>query len=90
MKAIETTYIGPTNHKGAKVRATDGDNRATVDWDYNLEPDENHRRAALALADKLAWFGSWQGGHTKRGMIWCFRDDGPGVVFSRAPSKTQH
>ncbi len=74
MKSIETKYHGPTNFKGARFTATDGDNRVTVGYDHALNADENHKAAAMALKTKLAWKGSMQGGHTKTGMVFVFAD----------------
>ena len=30
MKAIETRYIGPTDYKGARIKADDGDGNTTT------------------------------------------------------------
>lgn len=58
MKAIRTTYLGPTNTKGSRVKATDGDrNSVIISWDYNLNTEENHQAAAKFLCDKMNWQG---------------------------------
>ena len=54
MIAIETKFHGPTNHRGSSASATccacyshePRGNRVSVDWDYELEVEDNHRRAA--------------------------------------------
>jgi len=58
MKAIKTTYLGPTNTRGSRIKASDGDkNQITISWQYALEADENHKAAAKALCDKMGWHG---------------------------------
>ncbi len=56
MKAIRTTYYGPTDTRGSRFRATDGDgNVITVPYDYALDAGANHAVAAEALCRKLGW-----------------------------------
>ena len=58
MKAIKTMYLGPTNARGPRIKATDCDrNHITLSWDYALDSDENHKMAAKALCDKMNWKG---------------------------------
>ena len=58
MKAIKTTYLAPTNCRGARIKATDCDrNSITLHWDSSLDSDENHKAAAKALCDKMNWKG---------------------------------
>jgi hypothetical protein len=55
--AIATKYLGPTNYRGSRIKATaldtfDSDAKpksVTVSMDYALDTDANHERAALAL-----------------------------------------
>ena len=84
MKAIETTYHGPTNFKGSRIKATDGDNTVWVSVDNSH--NHSHRDAALKLCRKLNWSGKLISGGTKRGEVWVFlpydlilasRDRGP-------------
>lgn len=74
MKSIETTYFGPTNIRGSRIGATDGDNRIYMGYRSELSSEENHRHAAIELRKKLKWDGLMHGGHTKRGMVWVFSD----------------
>lgn len=56
MKAIRTKFIGPTNTKGSRIKADDGDgNSITVSFDYAT--NNHHWRAADALARKMGWSG---------------------------------
>lgn len=74
MKAISTKYIGPTNFRGARVKASanDGDLKPpsiTISWDHALNSEENHLAAAQALAWKMEWAGRWVGGSTVKGYV---------------------
>ena len=55
MQAIITRYIGPTDHRGSRVKACCQAGSVTLGWDDALGPDENHDAAAVALARKLGW-----------------------------------
>lgn len=80
MKAITTKFHGPTNSKGSRYSAIDSDNnRVTLSTDYALNSDENHRRAAVALCEKMGWKGaeSLIGGGTKEGMVFVFAPTAP-------------
>jgi len=54
---IVTRYLGPTNHRGSRVKAThqrDSDVtwRAVTDWDHTLDSTANHQLAAEQLLSK--------------------------------------
>lgn len=56
MKAITTKYLGPTNVKGSRIKATEPDGKSvTLHWDHALDAEENHAAAAKALMTKLDW-----------------------------------
>lgn len=61
-QAITTRYIGPTNFRGSRVKATAAAGSVTLNWDDALNSDANHEAAALALATKYGWRGGWFGG----------------------------
>lgn len=62
-QAITTKFLGPTNNRGARVKATAARGLSlTVDWKYNMGVEGNHTEAAMALAVKLNWRGKWTGG----------------------------
>lgn len=84
-QAIETRYLGPTNTKGSRIKATAWAGSVTLPYNSELNVDQNHRAAAMALAAKCAehaeqfggtsiWTdGTWtQGGNAK----------GTGYVFT--------
>lgn len=59
MQAIVTKYIGPTNFRPGRIKATAAAGSVTVEWDHALNIDNNHARAAEALARKFDWTGCW-------------------------------
>lgn len=75
MKAILTKYKGPTNTRGARIIADDGDrNRLTIPYPHELNHEDGHRKAAEGLRDKMGWKGRLIGGGIKGGMAWVFAD----------------
>jgi hypothetical protein len=62
MMAIETRYLGPTNSRGSRIKATADAGSVTVPYDHALSSTQNHAKAAQALAMKFGWTGSWVGG----------------------------
>lgn len=73
-QAIVTKYLGPTNHRGSRVKATAQAGSITVSWDHALSVEDNHKAAARALVTRWGWDGDWHGGATP---------DGGGYVFVR-------
>lgn len=53
MQTITTKFIGPTNTKGSRVKATCWLGSVTVGWDHALNTEQNHEEAAQAMVDKL-------------------------------------
>jgi hypothetical protein len=75
MKAIQTKYIGPTNFRGSRIKASDGDgNYLTISYPYELNSTEAHRKAAEMLRDKMKWTGKLIGGGFKNNYYFCFED----------------
>lgn len=71
MQAIVTKYLGPTNSKGSRVKATcEARPRGlSVGWDYGAgnatgqsDIEANHNRAAVALIRSMGWLGTWARG----------------------------
>ncbi len=53
---IVTKYMGPTSHRGSRVKAShyrDSDTQwtKTIFWDHSLDSSENHFKAAEALVE---------------------------------------
>lgn len=74
MKAIMTKYHGPTNTRGSRISASDGDgNRVTVPFDYAAR--DPHDVAALALCRKMGWEGTLAKGGLASGNVYVFTSD---------------
>jgi hypothetical protein len=84
-QAIVTRYLGPTNVRGSRVKATAEAGSVTLEWDDSLNSDNNHLAAAKALADKFGWGGNWYGGGTMEGRCFVCSDEGPVFVTARRP-----
>lgn len=77
---IETKYLGATNTLGARIKATtvsDRPHRVTVPYDYSLNTEENHRKCARLLFEKLGWDKDGETrkayiGQTNRGYTYTF------------------
>jgi hypothetical protein len=67
-QSITTKYIGPSNVRGSRIKATarkrsnlGGEMSLTVPYQYE-GTEQEHCKAAKALARKLDWSGLWVGG----------------------------
>jgi hypothetical protein len=54
-QAIITKYLGPTNHRGSRVKATCDAKSITLPWRSELNSESNHFRAASELQRLLGW-----------------------------------
>lgn len=61
-QAITTKFLGPTDYKGSRVKATCEAGSVTLSWDHALNSDGNHEAACRALMAKLGWDGERAGG----------------------------
>jgi hypothetical protein len=61
-QAIQTKFLGPTNFKGARVKAFAATGSVTISWDYRLNPEQNHRAAAQVFANRMNLVGAWAAG----------------------------
>ena len=65
-QAIETRYLGPTNTKGGRIKATAWAGSITIGYDHALNTEDAHKAAADALIAKMGWNGTYaQGGNAK-------------------------
>jgi hypothetical protein len=53
MQAIVTKYMGPTNTRGGRIKATADAGSITIGYKSELNSEDNHRAAAVALCDKI-------------------------------------
>jgi len=89
LQAIITKYLGPTNVKGSRIKATAAAGSVTIHIDHALDIEDNHFIAAEALADKFGWTGAWFMGGMPDGSGYCFvcTDDVKTPAFVRRPVK---
>lgn len=74
-QAISTKYLGPTNTRGSRIKASSGSGvSVTVPYDHGLDSFANHQAAAEALCKKLKWTGTLVGGGTVGGYCFVFKD----------------
>jgi hypothetical protein len=76
MQAILTKYLPSTNSRGSRVKAYCQAGEITVPWEY-IGYEEEHDRAARALAKKLEWddkkvYGRMVGGALPDGSGNCY------------------
>ncbi len=57
-QAIITHYLGPTLHRGPRVRAQADAGSLTTEWDPAHNSERNHARAAHMLCERLGWDSS--------------------------------
>jgi hypothetical protein len=55
MQAIQTKYMGPTNTKGSRIKATCAAGSVTIGYPYELSGMDCHAKAAYALLAKMHW-----------------------------------
>lgn len=73
MKAIETKFIAPTDHKGARIRATDGcGNTVILPYPYDIDSGNAHCFAAKSLCEKMKWEGELVTGFYRDRGYHCF------------------
>jgi hypothetical protein len=67
MQAIRTKYLGATNFRGSRFKATAQAGSVTVPYDHALDNEDNHYAAALALCAKFGWSGRLVSGFLSNG-----------------------
>jgi hypothetical protein len=55
MQAIQTKFLGATNTRGDRIKATASAGSLTLGWDYALNAEGNHIAAARALQARFNW-----------------------------------
>jgi hypothetical protein len=73
MKAITVKYVGPSNVKGARLIATDGDTRMIFPYDHSSS--NPYRDAAIAFCKRMKWTGAYAQGSTKNTDVFVPLDD---------------
>ena len=54
MQAIKTKYLGATNYRGARIKATCAAGQITIPWSYDLGTESNHDSARKSLQLKIS------------------------------------
>jgi hypothetical protein len=67
MQTITTRYIGPTNLRGTRISASAQAGRKFYPWQYHLNAEQNHRRAAAKFAEAMNWPAQLATGQTHKG-----------------------
>jgi hypothetical protein len=91
MKAILTKYLGPTDHRGSRVKASDGDNSVILPWRSEWDHNGNHDTAAIALCRRLEWGGKLCRGGLRQGgqdtgnvYVWVTDDETMNIANGKA------
>ena len=83
-QAIVTRFIGPTNTRGARIKATAWGGSVTVPFYYELGVQGAHDAAAEALVRKMGWQGAWVSGGSPDERGFCYvnaRNEPPAFVI---------
>lgn len=65
MQAITTKYLGPTNFRGAHIKASCEAGSVSIPFGHELGIEQRHGNAVTALLEKLGWYGAYVGGYQK-------------------------
>lgn len=52
---LKTKYLGPTNTKGSRIKASCEAKSITINWNHSLDVEQNHKRALVTLHVQLGW-----------------------------------
>jgi hypothetical protein len=71
------------------VKASAAAGSITLSWDHTLNIEENHAKAAEALANKFGWSGQWYIGGLPNDRGYCFvcSDNDTRAAFITAKQK---
>jgi hypothetical protein len=73
---IMTKYLGPTDRRGARVKAWSPKSSsgqgpcAVLSWDHAWSVEGNHDGAAIELAAQLGWLGGWASADMPQGRVY--------------------
>ena len=89
LQAITTKYLGPTNVKGSRIKASAARGSLTIHLDHALSIENNHAAAAKALASKYSWRGNWFMGGLPSDDGYCFvcTDNFEALAFTTVQGK---
>ena len=83
-QAIIVKYIGPTNTRETRLRASYAGGSIIVDWNYDVSYERNYANAARVLAIRLKWCGRYAHGTIPDGrhVFLMMPGDTAGAAFS--------
>jgi len=55
LQGLQTTYMGPTTHKGPRVKVHAYKKWSFYHWDRELDVEQNHHSAAVRFCESLGW-----------------------------------
>lgn len=80
MKAIRTTFLGRSDHQGARIRAS-AEGCASVSYAYDHGSENPHLDAARVFAEELGWDGTFTEGHLPDGSrVWVLAGGTPFTI----------
>lgn len=80
MQAIVTRYHPPTSHRGSRISAQCAALKVWHEYDCGMNPDNNHREAAIKLCQRLGWTGTYYSGQVPNGdMVWVYSNTADGT-----------
>ena len=87
MNAITTKYLGATDYKGSRIKATAGNGQTlTISYPHEYSDEAAAAQAAIALCVKLDWLPSEDGkGYRFTHLIGGGTKDGYAFVFALNP-----
>ena len=75
MQSINTKYLPATNTRGSRIKAYASyakELNLTIGYDYSLDTQEAHAKAAMQLAEQLKWGGHWVCSDSENGRGYVF------------------
>lgn len=71
MQYIQTKYLSATDTKGSRIKAKASfcPDSLTIPYDYSLDCEQAHAKAAMQLAKKLDWKGEYAAGGNDSGYV---------------------
>lgn len=74
MQYISTKYLSATNTKGSRIKAqaSSASESITIAYDYSLDCEQAHAKAAMLLANKLDWKGEYAAGGNDNGYVFAY------------------
>lgn len=67
MQYIQTKFMPNTNQ--VKAKTSYGNDSLTIPYDYSLDAEQAHAKAAMQLAAKLDWRGEYAAGGNDSGYV---------------------